>query len=274
MATTRLISFRLTDAAITMLDHLREKNESINLAAQRLLTERLGLPAKATDTDAAASVLAVNNIVDKIVNTEYFRGAVLDQMASVINGVNGKNAEIEQTVKQLGEAVQQLSARVNSLSPIGDTYPSESTVVDDETDDGQDIPTGAVGELLEPTDILTSEAESDPAVMGLTDSDDAVTETDTTVEDAIAAEEPQPLTLDVEGLAERFKLKEATIQSKAEKLTPDAFAKYYDKKDPDYYWYPQKDKPVLEFVAVKKDDAQTVEQLQKPKQLALIGATA
>ncbi len=228
---TKLISFRLTEDAIAALKLHKKTGESINLTAQRLLTDLLGVPAKVATSSATASALAVNNVVDNVVNSEYFREALADTLASVIASQNGKNAEIEQTVEKLGEAVQHLTARVNSLLPVGNIPSSESVESDNETDDGQDIPSDAVGVKLEDTDTLTPDTEATPAVMGLTDADDGVVETETAVENTDPAEQSSAQMLGEVLMAERLKIAVKYLRNKIKELkTAEAFTTYYRKK--------------------------------------------
>lgn len=85
---SKLISFRLSDEAVEALQAQVEGGESLNLAAQRLLTEVLG-----TSTKALTSV-------DKRTLEQTIEAIVEERTANTVNSVNKELIERLETLEK------------------------------------------------------------------------------------------------------------------------------------------------------------------------------
>lgn len=86
---SQLISFRLSDVEIEALQAHSELDESLNLTAQRLLRNALGL---STSVDNSVNSLSLDERIESIVE---------EKMAHIVSGLNGKLSEFEDQLGKL-----------------------------------------------------------------------------------------------------------------------------------------------------------------------------
>lgn len=97
---SKLVSFRLSDEAIEALTAYALPDESINLTAQRVLLDALGLSTADNSVDKQVSSV-VNSFVDRVVNSEMFSDRVQEKLDFVVSSLNGKIQEYEQKLEAL-----------------------------------------------------------------------------------------------------------------------------------------------------------------------------
>ncbi len=85
---SQLISFRLTEPEIEALQDYLEGDESLNLTAQRLLRNALGL---STDVDSVNS-MSLDDRIESIIE---------EKMTHVVNGLNAKLLDFEDQLGKL-----------------------------------------------------------------------------------------------------------------------------------------------------------------------------
>lgn len=112
---SRLISFRLSDEAIEALSAFTLPNESINLVAQRVLLDALGLSTVDNSVDKSISI--VDSLVDRVVDSELFSDRLQEKLEFVVNGLNGKLQEYEQKLESLEEKLTKPASKASTRKP-------------------------------------------------------------------------------------------------------------------------------------------------------------
>ena len=107
---SKLISFRVLDEVVEALQAQALDDESLNLTAQRLLTELLGIPTVNKAVDSTTSVLtqssvnsqqSVDSLVNSVVNSSVFVSALEERRASLVTAENQRLAEVEERLEAL-----------------------------------------------------------------------------------------------------------------------------------------------------------------------------
>lgn len=114
---SKLVSFRLSDEAIEALTAYALPDESINLTAQRVLLDALGLSTADNSVDKQVSSI-VDSFVDRVVNSEMFSDRVQEKLNFVVSSLNGKIQQYEQKLEAMEkQLIEQVTPKTSTRKP-------------------------------------------------------------------------------------------------------------------------------------------------------------
>lgn len=108
-----LISFRLSDEALRILETRSLPGESINLTAQRILTDILGVTKEKSAFEEVLEKIK-DSVIDDIKSSSELRETVHESTAYVVSGVNAKLKEFEDKLKK----IEQINQRLNNVEKV------------------------------------------------------------------------------------------------------------------------------------------------------------
>ena len=100
---SRVISFRLDDDKLALLQHHRVRGESDNQTAMRLLLGVLGVEVKQSSRHAVDIVDSIRNEIKESIADGNIKDAISNSYAAVMGNFNGLLSEVEALKKQLQE---------------------------------------------------------------------------------------------------------------------------------------------------------------------------